>query len=37
MKMETNVISPSDGKVETVFVKEGQQVKTGQLLLTVNK
>jgi multidrug efflux pump subunit AcrA (membrane-fusion protein) len=35
--METNVISSADGKVDTLSVKEGQQVKAGQLLLTVNK
>jgi len=37
MKMETNVISPMNGKVDSIFVKEGQQVKTGQLLMVVNQ
>lgn len=37
MKMETNVISPMNGKVDSILVKEGQQVKTGQLLLLVSK
>lgn len=37
MKMETNVISPMNGKVDSIFIKEGQQVKAGQLLLVVSK
>jgi pyruvate carboxylase len=35
MKMETNVIAAKAGRVETIHVKEGQQVKTGQLILTL--
>ncbi|NLI91598.1 MAG: pyruvate carboxylase [Peptococcaceae bacterium] len=33
MKMETNVIAPAKGEIETIFVTEGQPVKTGQLLM----
>lgn len=33
MKMETNIISPVSGLVESIFVKEAQQVKSGQLLI----
>ena len=32
MKMETNIISTTDGIVDTVFVKEGQQVKAGEMI-----
>jgi len=32
MKMETNVISVGDGKVEKIYVREGDSVKTGQLI-----
>lgn len=33
MKMETNVLAPADGEVESILITEGQQVKSGQLLL----
>ena len=32
MKMETNVISQTDGVIEKVYVKEGEVVKAGQLV-----
>jgi pyruvate carboxylase len=33
MKMETNILSPADGTVESIIVSEGKSVKTGELLL----
>lgn len=33
MKMETNVIAPQDGVIEHISVKEGDSVKSGQLLI----
>ncbi|MFY9548550.1 biotin/lipoyl-containing protein, partial [Miniphocaeibacter sp.] len=33
MKMETNIVSPVNGKVESVTVKDGEMVEAGQLLL----
>lgn len=33
MKMETNILAPSDGEIESILVSEGQQVKSGQLLM----
>ena len=33
MKMETVMAAARDGKVDSILVKEGQQVKTGQLLI----
>lgn len=33
MKMETNIVAPKGGKIEKIYVKEGQQIKAGQLLL----
>ncbi|UWG96351.1 pyruvate carboxylase [Dehalobacter sp. DCM] len=33
MKMETNVLAPSDGDIESILIKEGQQVKSGQLII----
>lgn len=33
MKMETNVLASDDGEIESILVVEGQQVKTGQLLV----
>lgn len=33
MKMETNIVAPKAGKIEKLHVKEGQQIKAGQLLI----
>ena len=33
MKMETNILSPMNGTVDKIYVQEGQQVKTGQLIV----
>lgn len=33
MKMETNIVASSAGTIESVLVSEGQQVKTGELLV----
>ena len=33
MKMETNIVSPTDGIVESIVVKDGELVEAGQLLL----
>ncbi len=33
MKMETNIVASSSGVIQSLFVKEGEQVKSGQLLL----
>ncbi len=33
MKMETNVLAPVDGQIESILITEGQQVKSGQLLM----
>jgi len=33
MKMETNILAAEDGEVDSILVAEGQQVKSGQLLL----
>lgn len=35
MKMETNVIATVSGKIESIFVKENQQVKSGELLIKI--
>ena len=35
MKMETSVVARMDGTVDEVFVKGGQSVKAGELLLTI--
>ena len=35
MKMETSVVARMDGTVDEVFVKGGQTVKAGELLLTI--
>lgn len=32
MKMETNILSPMKGVVDKIYVKEGQQVKAGELV-----
>jgi pyruvate carboxylase len=32
MKMETNILAPMKGKVEKIHVKDGQQVKAGELI-----
>lgn len=36
MKMETSIISSEEGQVESLLVKEGEQVKAGQLLMRLN-
>ena len=33
MKMETNIVASTDGTIESIKIKEGQQVKTGELLI----
>lgn len=33
MKMETNILAPSSGTIESIFVEEGQLVKTRELLI----
>jgi len=33
MKMETNVLSPEVGEIDTILISEGQLVKSGQLLM----
>ena len=35
MKMETSVVARMDGTIDEVFVKGGQSVKAGELLLTI--
>lgn len=35
MKMETSVVSGTDGTVTEIFVKDGSSVKAGELLMTV--
>ena len=35
MKMETNIVAPVSGVIEFIAVKEGQQVKTGELLMKI--
>ena len=35
MKMETNIVAPVSGVIEIVATKEGQQVKTGELLIKI--
>ena len=35
MKMETSVVARMDGTIYEVFVKGGQSVKAGELLLTI--
>ena len=35
MKMETSIVARMDGTVDEMFVKEGQSVKAGELLLTI--
>ena len=37
MKMETNIISPMDGIVEHIYVKEGEVVESGQLVLELKE
>ena len=36
MKMETNVTASTSGVVETIVVKEGQKVESGELLIKLN-
>ncbi|MCR2019502.1 biotin/lipoyl-containing protein [Blautia pseudococcoides] len=35
MKMETNVIALMDGEMDEILVKEGKEIKAGELLMTV--
>ena len=35
MKMETNVIALMDGEMDKILVKEGKEIKAGELLMTV--
>ena len=32
MKMETNILAPIKGVVDKIYIKEGQQVKAGELI-----
>lgn len=32
MKMETNILAPAKGVVDKIYIKEGQQVKAGELI-----
>ena len=36
MKMENEIVAPSDGTVATVDVREGAQVEAGAVLMTLN-
>ena len=33
--METNIVASMDGTIDSILVPEGQQVKTGQLLVNL--
>lgn len=35
MKMETSIVARMDGTVDEVFIKEGQSVKAGELVVTI--
>ena len=35
MKMETNILASMTGKIAKIAVKEGQQVKSGELVATI--
>jgi pyruvate carboxylase len=35
MKMETSIVSRMEGKVASVLIKEGDNVKAGELLITI--
>lgn len=37
MKMETNIFAPVTGKVESVFVKQGDRVESGELLIKLQE
>lgn len=37
MKMETNVVSYTEGTVKSIVVKEGQLVKSGELLIILEE
>lgn len=37
MKMETNILSPIKGIAEKIFVKEGQQVRAGELVTKIKQ
>lgn len=36
MKMETSVVARMSGHVEEIFIEEGNAVKAGELLITIN-
>ena len=36
MKMETEIVSPVDGTVDTIYVSEGQTVESGELMMKLN-
>ena len=36
MKMENEIVSPSDGTIASVNVNKGESVEAGQLLITLN-
>jgi pyruvate carboxylase len=35
MKMETEIVVPADGTVQTIYVSEGQTVESGELMMTL--
>ena len=37
MKMETNILAVKAGKIESILVKETQQVKSGELLIKLEE
>ena len=36
MKMETNILSQTEGVIERIYVSEGDQVKAGQMVVKLN-
>ena len=37
MKMQTNIIATAEGQIKEICVKEGQQVKAGQLVAVIEQ
>ena len=37
MKMETNIISTIDGHIDKIYVKQGEQIVSGQLIAKLVK